>query len=224
MENITLLLKAKMGTIVALTANEQQMRKLGFEDDELEFLDKDAANQLNGPLINLTGRNEIEFNSFPPAIAQINSLLLHSVLFDFFPDKKFVMVKRWEDLEYRDPEVWEEYLEVMCELIEDDATLEGEVLIYHDQITITDENSGDDGDNPRSRRIMEYPGCKTADHLNFYYQAYDYDDLYLFEKEVFDNLKVNTPPGVVNVNGKNYPYAPHLVLDTEKYNNSLIFV
>ena len=94
MENITLLLKAKMGTIVALTANEQQMRKLGFEDDELEFLDKDAANQLNGPIINLTGKSKIEFNFFPPAIAQTNSLWLHSLLFDFFPDKKFVMVKR----------------------------------------------------------------------------------------------------------------------------------
>lgn len=224
MENITLLLKAKVGTIVALTAKKEQMRELGFEDDELEFLNKDAVNQLNGPLINLTGKSEIEFNSFPPVIAQTNSLWLHSLLFDFFPDKKFVMVKRWENLEYRDPEVWEEYLQVMCELVEDDASLEGEVLIYHDQITITDENIGDDEDNPRSSRIMEYPGCKTADHLNYYYHAYDYDDLYLFEKEVFDNLKVNTPSGVVNVNGKNYPYAPHLVLDTEKYNNSLIFV
>jgi len=221
MENITLLLKAKMGTIVAITANEEQ--KSWFFDDDLEFLDKDAANQLNGPLINLTGKSKIEFNLFPPVIAQTNSLLLHSYLFDFFPDKKFVMVKRWKRLEYRDPSVWEEYLEVMCELIEDDATLEGEVLIYHDQITITDEN-GDDEHNPRSRRIMEYPGCLTADHLNYYYHAFDYDDLYLFEEEVFNNLKVDTPPGVVNVNGKNYPYAPHLVLDTEKYNNSLIFV
>ena len=227
--NITVLLKAKIGTIVAFESTLELINQKGIPNDMLKYISIDDAKKIQEPIINLIGKDEVNFNQARPVFLVVNSQHIINTLNVFFPNKRFVVIKRWENLEYRDPEVWEEYEEIL-EL--DSETIVGnggrlEVLTVHDQITITNNNSKSSEDHffseDRAEQVLKYPGWSTADHLSAYYYAFDYDKLYIYEEEVYHNLEVHQFEGMININGVDLPYAPKLILDTPQYRHKIKF-
>lgn len=229
MNNLTVLLKAKKGTIVAFESTLELINQKGIPNDMLEYISIDDANNIQEPIINLIGKDEVNFNQARPVFLEVNSQFLINALNVFFPNKRFVVVKRWEDLKYRDPEVWEEYEEIL-ELDSEIIVGNGgrlEVLTVYDQITITNNGSKSSEDHffseDRAEQILKYPGWSTADHLSAYY-AFDYDKLCIYEEQVYHNLEVHQLEGTVNINGANLPYAPKLILDTPQYRHKIRFI
>lgn len=229
-KNLTILLCGKMGTTVAFQTTQEKYKEL-YPNFPLELISKDHANNIGTPLINLTGKDEIDIKISKPVFLQINSLHILHHLHLFFPSKRFVVLKRWEDIEYKDPDVWDEYKEVLeldAEYILDNGG-RLEVKDVHDCITITRKHDSLDDLNECQKesfaeKVTVYPGWSTADHLDAYYCGFDYDKLYIFEEEVYNKLEIIEPEGEVLINGKNYPYAPKLILDTEVYNKPLKFI
>ena len=228
--NITVLLKAKIGTIVAFESTLDLMNQKGIPDDMFEYISIDEANQIQEPVINLLGKDEVDVKHARPVLLEVNSQFIINTLNVFFPNKRFVVVKRWENLEYRDPEVWEEYKEILeidaQEIIGNGGRIE--VLTVHDQITITNNNSNSSENHifsdDKAVQVLKYPGWSTADHLSAYYNDFGYDKLYIYEEDVYQNLEVHQLEGAVNINGTDLPYAPKLILDTPKYRQKIKFV
>ena len=132
------------------------------------------------------------------------------------------MVKRWFRWQLEDDEyVWEDYVH--------DLVLESkkngkpsEVNEVFDYITITDPNESSSGDDeePNSARVWEHPGSSSG----IGWIGHNYRELYIFEEEVYNQLEIDQPEEKVVIEGNSYPPAPKLILNTERYQESLEFI
>ena len=145
------------------------------------FITDDLCNR-NPHVINLTGDDEIDLEKHPPILLESErSQWILDELIDWVPNKKFVMVYRfnrpWEDSGYED------YLSLFYE------PTDVAVMCHYDKIFITGEKSRDEDPG---KEITEFKcdGGKSREWLEEMCMfAHDYDELRIFEEDVFYNIK-----------------------------------
>jgi len=136
----------------------------------------------NPHVINLTGDDEIDLEKHPPILVEsFRSQFILDDLLEWLPNKKFVMIYRWNRL-WEDGG-YEDYLSGFYE------PSEIAVMCHYDKIFITGEKSRDEDPG---KEITEFKcdGGKSRNMLEEMCMfAHDYDELRIFEEEVFYNLK-----------------------------------
>ena len=136
----------------------------------------------NPHIINLTGDEEIDLEKHPPILVEsFRSQFVLDDLLEWVPNKKFVMVYRWNRLWEDDG--YEDYLSGFYE------PTDIAVMCHYDKIFITGEKSRDEDPG---KEITEFKcdGGKSREWLEEMCMfAHDYDELRIFEEEVFYNLK-----------------------------------
>jgi len=163
-------------------------------------------------IINLTGSNECDLKKYPPVIISVPSQNVLRSIAHFIPDKKFVLIFRWENLSDDD---W----------VRDNDLLEKQIISY-DEIWRSANNIDDNGDH-LDDEILDFPGSKTMqvngrNWLNQFCSYYDYDYLRLYEEEVFNNLEISYD-NEENYTEDDIPFEPSLILDVEEYKRKIIF-
>ena len=160
--------------------------------------------------INLTGDEEIDLKKYPPIILDgSHSQWLLDILKEWVPDRKFVMIYRWNRLWKNSG--YEDYLGFF------DEPREIAVMCHYDKIFITGEKSS--SDDP-GQEITDFicDGGETREVLEeMCVFAHDYDELRIFEEEVFNNLNVEIDNEMMDVEGQKFPIAKKLILDVDKY-------
>jgi len=147
-------------------------------------------------------------------------------LMQWMPDKKFVMVYRWSYLNENNCD-YEDYLFEFKEFFnnEDDLysferkEIKSEdiaILGHYDKIFITGKKS--DSEEP-GEKITKFPGSATMELIfeEFGCYKFSYDELRIFEEEVFNNLNVKIDNEMMDVEGQKFPIAKKLILDVDKY-------
>jgi len=161
-------------------------------------------------IINLTGSNECDLKKYPPVIISVPSQNVLRSIAHFIPDKKFVLIFRWENLSDDD---W----------VRDNDLLEKQIISY-DEIWRSANIIDDNGDH-LDEEILDFPGSKTMqvngrNWLNQFCSYYDY--LRLYEEEVFNNLEISYD-NEENYTEDDIPFEPSLILDVEEYKRKIIF-
>ena len=136
----------------------------------------------NPHVINLTGDDEIDLEKHPPILVEsFRSQFILDDLLEWVPNKKFVMVYRWNRLWEDDG--YEDYLSGFYE------PTDIAVMCHYDKIFITGEKSRDEDPG---KEITEFKcdGGKSREWLDEMCRfSHDYDELRIFEEEVFYNIK-----------------------------------
>ena len=215
-EFIVFLIPKKADTMVVFKIFNTNLFFEHFSDTEFllsEISYRDA--------INLTGDDEIDLKKYPPIMLDgSHSQSLLDILKEWIPDKKFVMVYRWNRL-HEDNCNYEDYL---CQFEAGDISEhyshkvdhteeELAVLRHYDKIFITGKKS--DSDEP-GQEITKFPGSATRDFVGLH-SPFDYDELRIFEEEVFNNLNVEIDNEMMDIEGQKFPIAKKLILDVDKY-------
>ena len=161
-------------------------------------------------IINLTGSNECDLKKYPPVIISVPSQNVLRSIAHFIPDKKFVLIFRWENLSDDD---W----------VRDNDLLEKQIISY-DEIWRSANIIDDNGDH-LDEEILDFPGSKTMqvngrNWLNQFCSYYDY--LRLYEEEVFNSLEISYD-NEENYTEDDIPFEPSLILDVEEYKRKIIF-
>ena len=179
--------------------------------------------------INLTGDDEIDLKKYPPIILDgSHSQSLLDELMQWMPDKKFVMVYRWNRL-HEDNCDYEDYLsEFETGVFSEDDSFDSfedysreinytreevAVLGHFDKIFITGKKS--DSEEP-GQEITKFPGSATREFI-YGLDRFNYDELRIFEEEIFNNLNVKIDNEMMDVEGQKFPIAKKLILDVDKY-------
>ena len=173
------------------------------------FITDDLCNR-KPHVINLTGDDEIDLEKHPPILLESErSQWILDELIDWVPNKKFVMVYRfnrpWEDSGYED------YLSCFYE------PTDVAVLSHYDKIFITGEKSRDEDPG---KEITEFKcdGGKSREWLEEMCRfSHDYDELRIFEEEVFYNLKGDDHVGMLDIGGIEFKEAKRLNLNVDEY-------
>jgi len=173
------------------------------------FITDDLCNR-NPHVINLTGDDEIDLEKHPPILLESErSQWILDELIDWVPNKKFVMVYRfnrpWEDSGYED------YLSLFYE------PTDVAVMCHYDKIFITGEKSRDEDPG---KEITEFKcdGGKSREWLEEMCRfSHDYDELRIFEEEVFYNLKGDDHVGMLDIGGIEFKEAKRLNLNVDEY-------
>ena len=164
----------------------------------------------NPHVINLTGNEEIDLEKHPPIVidSEKSQFILDELIY-WVPNKKFVMVYRfnrpWEDSGYED------YLSYFYE------PTDVAVLSHYDKIFITGEKSRDEDPG---KEITEFKcdGGKSREWLEEMCRfSHDYDELRIFEEEVFYNLKGDDHVGMLDIGGIEFKEAKRLNLNVDEY-------
>jgi len=164
----------------------------------------------NPHVINLTGDEEIDLEKHPPIVIDSEkSQFILDELITWVPNKKFVMVYRfnrpWEDGGYED------YLSFFYE------PTEVVVMSHYDKIFITGEKSRDEDPG---KEITEFKcdGGKSREWLEEMCMfTHDYDELRIFEEEVFYNLKGDDHVEMLDIDGIEFKVAKRLNLNVDEY-------
>ena len=218
LKEFTVFLIPKRGnTLVVFKTDKSNLK--GFEHfSDTEFLLSEISYR---DAINLTGDDEIDLKKYPPIMLDgSHSQSLLDILKEWIPDKKFVMVYRWNRL-HEDNCNYEDYL---CQFEAGDISEhyshkvdhteeELAVLRHYDKIFITGKKS--DSDEP-GQEITKFPGSATRDFVGLH-SPFDYDELRIFEEEVFNNLNVEIDNEMMDIEGQKFPIAKKLILDVDKY-------
>ena len=136
----------------------------------------------NPHVINLTGDEEIDLEKHPPILVEsFRSQFVLDDLLEWVPNKKFVMIYRWKRLWEDDG--YEDYLSGFYE------PSEVAVMCHYDKIFITGEKSRDEDPG---KEITEFK-CDGGDSRKMLeemcrFSHYDFDELRIFEEEIFYNL------------------------------------
>jgi len=179
--------------------------------------------------INLTGDDEIDLKKHPPIILDgSHSQSLLDELMQWMPDKKFVMVYRWNRL-HEDNCDYEDYLsEFETGVFSEDDSFDSfedysreinytreevAVLGHFDKIFITGKKS--DSEEP-GQEITKFPGSATREFI-YGLDRFNYDELRIFEEEIFNNLNVKIDNEMMDIEGQKFPIARKLILDVDKY-------
>ena len=218
LKEFTVFLIPKKGdTMVVFKTDKSNLK--GFEHfSDTEFLLSEISYR---DAINLTGDDEIDLKKYPPIMLDgSHSQSLLDILKEWIPDKKFVIVYRWNRL-HEDNCDYEDYL---CQFEAGDISEhyshkidhteeELAVLRHYDKIFITGKKS--DSDEP-GQEITKFPGSATRDFVGLH-SPFDYDELRIFEEEVFNNLNVEIDNEMMDIEGQKFPIAKKLILDVDKY-------
>ena len=251
MDNYIVLLSGKIGTVIVLETNKEKLDACGLNIENLLpyesgcNISKEEANNLTSgkdtPVINLTGKNKLHYKSGQVFKVEINSLNLISTLHCFFPNRRFVLVKRWD----RNVDYDEDYFMMMesddaKEYFNEELKRDIEFNTVVDEITITANNTKDsrvrtaedmgvsqddyiDQFGPDAEKIEEYPGAICCETLGIYNDPWEYDKLYIYEEEIYNNLEVETPNDSLSLI-KGVKCAPRFVLDVIEYKHAVEFL
>ena len=226
LKEFTVFLIPKKGdTLVVFKTDKSNLK--GFEHfSDTEFLLSEISYR---DAINLTGDDEIDLKKYPPIMLDgSHSQSLLDILKEWIPDKKFVMVYRWNRLHEENCD-YEDYLsEFETGVFSEDDSFDSfedysreinytreevAVLGHFDKIFITGKKS--DSDEP-GQEITKFPGSATREFVGLH-SPFDYDELRIFEEEVFNNLNVEIDNEMMDIEGQKFPIAKKLILDVDKY-------
>jgi len=153
----------------------------------------------------------IDLTKYPPVLIKCSSQSVLDILQYYIPEKKFFLVYSWYDIDnskYASDE-YEDYLYALLDLADDDDDVEIEVVKQLHRVYVTEINSGEEP----GREIFNFPGSSTMKIAakvgcgpNF-----EYDDLSVFDEEMFNNWEVKNIEGKVEIEGKYFPIAPELI-------------
>ena len=157
----------------------------------------------------------IDLKKYPPVLIKCSSQSVLDILQYYIPEKKFFLVYSWYDIDdskYASDE-YEDYLYALLDLADDDDAadddVEIEVVKQLHRVYVTEINSGEEP----GREIFNFPGSSTMKIAtevgcgpNF-----EYDDLRVFDEEMFNNWEVKNIDGKVEIEGKYFPIAPELI-------------
>ena len=176
---------------------------------------KEAKSMADGAniIVSPTEGNSIDLTKYPPVLIKCSSQSVLDILQYYIPEKKFFLVYSWYDIDdskYASDE-YEDYLYALLDLADDDADddVEIEVVKQLHRVYVTEINSGEEP----GREIFNFPGSSTMKIAakvgcgpNF-----EYDDLSVFDEEMFNNWEVKNIEGKVEIEGKYFPIAPELI-------------
>ena len=218
LKEFTVFLIPKKGDTMVVFKTDKSNLKSFEHFSDTEFLLSEISYR---DAINLTGDDEIDLKKYPPIMLDgSHSQSLLDILKEWIPDKKFVMVYRWNRL-HEDNCNYEDYL---CQFEAGDISEhyshkvdhteeELAVLRHYDKIFITGKKS--DSDEP-GQEITKFPGSATRDFIDLN-DRFGYDELRIFEEEVFNNLNVEIDNEMMDIEGQKFPIAKKLILDVDKY-------
>ena len=166
-------------------------------------------------IINLTGADELDLQKYPPVGISVQSQHVLSILANYIPEQKFILIFRWETIsDQATDDVW-------------DLPKEQQKFIEaYDEIRRTGVKKDEYG-NYIDEEVRDFPGSKTMQLFGFEwiydggYRKYDY--LRLYEEEVFNNLKV-FEYGADQYDEDEIRTEPSLILDVEQYKRKLTFL
>ena len=166
-------------------------------------------------IINLTGADELDLQKYPPVGISVQSQHVLSILANYIPEQKFILIFRWETInDQATDDVW-------------DLPKEQQKFIEaYDEIRRTGVKKDEYG-NYIDEEVRDFPGSKTMQLFGFEwiydddYRKYDY--LRLYEEEVFNNLKV-FEYGIDQYDEDEIRTEPSLILDVEQYKRKLTFL
>ena len=151
----------------------------------------------------------IDLTKYPPVLIKCSSQSVLDILQYYIPEKKFFLVYSWYDIDnskYASDE-YEDYLYALLDLADDNVEIE--VVKQLHRVYVTEINSGEEP----GREIFNFPGSSTMKIAakvgcgpNF-----EYDDLSVFDEEMFNNWEVKNIEGKVEIEGKYFPIAPELI-------------
>tara|TARA_B110000240_G_scaffold87313_1_gene99356 strand:- start:147 stop:827 length:681 start_codon:yes stop_codon:yes gene_type:complete len=175
---------------------------------------KEAKSMADGAniIVSPTEGNSIDLTKYPPVLIKCSSQSVLDILQYYIPEKKFFLVYSWYDIDdskYASDE-YEDYLYALLDLADDDDDdVEIEVVKQLHRVYVTEINSGEEP----GREIFNFPGSSTMKIAakvgcgpNF-----EYDDLSVFDEEMFNNWEVKNIEGKVEIEGKYFPIAPELI-------------
>lgn len=230
--------KAKVGSecTVFLTNSKEHLLviyKANYDEDYIdEVLDDSGAKDIidgYDTIVNLTENESIDLKKYPPVLIKCSSQSVLKILHHFIPEKKFFLVYSWYDIDdskYAYDE-YEDYQYSLLDLLEEEDDSyknnngEIEVVKQLHRVYVTDMNS--ESEEP-GRQILNFPGSATmklADELGCA-PNFEYDNLRVFEEEVFNTLEVKNIDGRVDIEGESFPIAPEIILEVERYKSKII--
>ena len=172
---------------------------------------KEAKSMADGAniIVSPTEGNSIDLTKYPPVLIKCSSQSVLDILQYYIPEKKFFLVYSWYDIDdskYASDE-YEDYLYALLDLADDNVEIE--VVKQLHRVYVTEINSGEEP----GREIFNFPGSSTMKIAakvgcgpNF-----EYDDLSVFDEEMFNNWEVKNIEGKVEIEGKYFPIAPELI-------------
>jgi len=180
-------------------------------------------------IVNLTEDESVDLKEYPPVLIKCSSQSVLNILHHYMPEKKFVLVYSWDLPEKHDVGEYDDYLDSLWDSSQQEETSEyanndGEVEVVNKllRVYVTDENVTENepglqiANFPSSSKSMQFASECGCGH-NF-----EYDELIVFEKEVFDNLEIKKVDGQIEWEGDSFPIAPILNLEVEKYKSKVI--
>jgi hypothetical protein len=211
-------------------------------DKEISYLEKkkldfNSAEELllcGENVVNLTEKDTINFKKNPPILIECASQGVLDLLLFFFPKRKFVLVYSWYVPNRYDGGEYDDYLDSLWDSSQQEVTSkyannDGKVEVVQQllNVYITDENKNESEDPWLDSRIetFNFPSCSASMLLASECgcgNIFDYDDLRIYEKEVFDTLKLEKVDGHVEYEGESFPIAQVLNLEVEKYKSKVI--
>jgi len=180
-------------------------------------------------IVNLTEDESVDLKEYPPVLIKCSSQSVLNNLHHYMPEKKFVLVYSWDLPEKHDVGEYDDYLDSLWDSSQQDETSEyanndGKVEVVNKLLIVyvTDENVTE---NEPGLQIINFPSSSKS--MQFASECgcghnFEYDDLIVFEKEVFDNLEIKKVDGQIEWEGDYFPIAPILNLEVEKYKSKVI--
>ena len=172
---------------------------------------KEAESMVGGAniIVSPAEGKSIDLTKYPPVLIKCSSQSVLDILQYYIPEKKFFLVYSWYDIDnskYASDE-YEDYLYALLDLADDDVEIE--VVKQLHRVYVTEINSGEEP----GREIFNFPGSSTMKIAakvgcgpNF-----EYDDLSVFDEDMFNNWEVKNIEGKVEIEGKYFPIAPELI-------------
>jgi len=207
--------------------------KANYDEDYIdEVLDYNRAKDIideYDTIVNLTENERIDLKKYPPVLIKCSSQSVLKILHNYMPEKKFFLVYSWYDID-DSKYAYDEYEDYQYELLdlleeEDDSYKnnngEIEVVKQLHRVYVTDMNS--ESEEP-GRQILNFPGSATmkiADEVGCA-PNFQYDNLRVFEEEVFNTLEVKNIDGRVDIEGESFPIAPEIILEVASYKSKII--
>lgn len=194
--------------------------KAKYDEDYIdEVLDYNGAKDLidgYDTIVNLTENESIDLKKYPPVLIKCASQSILHNLNHFIPQKKFVLVYSWDLPERMDLGEYDDYIDSVWD------SEEVEVVNKLLRVYVTDKNASS---NDPGLQIFNFPSysksMQLADDCGCGH-AFEYDDLLVFEKEVFDTLKLKKVDGHIEWEGDSLNIAPILNLEIEKYKSKVV--
>jgi len=197
---------------------------------QLDYKEAESMIEKFDNIVNLTEDKSIDISKYPPVLIECSSQSVLKILHHYMPKKKFVLVYSWDLPEKNNDDVYEDYVDSVWDASQYEAISE---CPYYDldkvevvnkllKVYLTDENVSADEpgleivdfpSNSKSMKFASERGCGLP---------FEYDDLLVFEKEVFDTLKPEKVDGHIEWEGDSLPIAPMLNLVVEKYKTKIL--